>query len=67
MSRRGNCWDNAAMERIFRRLKTEWILRLGYASLIDVKGHILSYLTGYYASVRPHQHNDGLSPHAAEM
>ena len=25
MSRRGNCWDNAPMERVFRSLKTEWI------------------------------------------
>jgi len=23
MSRRGNCWDNAVMERFFRSLKTE--------------------------------------------
>jgi putative transposase len=67
MSRRGNCWDNAPMERFFRSLKTEWVPRLGYASLIDAKGHILSYLTGYYASVRPHQHNDGLSPNAREL
>ena len=26
MSRRGNCWDNAPMERVFRSLKTEWRL-----------------------------------------
>ncbi len=25
MSRRGNCWDNAPMERFFRGLKSEWI------------------------------------------
>jgi transposase InsO family protein len=25
MSRRGNCWDNAPMERVFRSLQTEWI------------------------------------------
>ena len=67
MSRRSNCWDNAPMERFFRSLKTEWVPRLGYISLVEAKGHILSYLTGYYASVRPHQHNDGLSPNAAEM
>jgi transposase InsO family protein len=29
MSRRGNCWDNAVMERFFRSLKTE---RLNYQS-----------------------------------
>lgn len=25
MSRRGNCWDNSPMERLFRSLKTEWV------------------------------------------
>jgi len=25
MSRRGNCWDNAVVERVFRSLKHEWI------------------------------------------
>lgn len=25
MSRRGNCWDNAPMERLFRSLKSEWM------------------------------------------
>ncbi|OEE62242.1 transposase [Enterovibrio norvegicus FF-454] len=32
MSRRGNCWDNAPMERLFRSLKSEWIPATGYAS-----------------------------------
>lgn len=67
MSRRGNCWDNAPMERFFRSLKTEWMPRMGYRSIKEAKGHILSYLIGYYSSVRPHQHNEGLSPNAAEL
>ncbi|MCP3865063.1 MAG: DDE-type integrase/transposase/recombinase [Aestuariibacter sp.] len=25
MSRRGNCWDNSLMERVFRILKSEWM------------------------------------------
>jgi transposase InsO family protein len=29
MSRRGNCWDNAPIERVFRSLKTEWIPSMG--------------------------------------
>ncbi len=32
MSRRGNCWDNAVMERFFRSLKTE---RLNHLSFIN--------------------------------
>ncbi len=35
MSRRGNCWDNAPMERLFRSLKTEWIPTNGYHSVKD--------------------------------
>ncbi|WP_017904421.1 DDE-type integrase/transposase/recombinase, partial [Pseudomonas asplenii] len=30
MSRRGNCYDNAPMERLFRSLKTEWVPTVGY-------------------------------------
>jgi putative transposase len=29
MSRRGNCWDNAPMERFFRSLKNEWMPTAG--------------------------------------
>ena len=32
MSRRGNCYDNSPMERVFRSLKTEWIPSMGYMS-----------------------------------
>ena len=32
MSRRGNCWHNAPMERFFRSLKTEWMPEHGYTS-----------------------------------
>ena len=34
MSRRGNCHDNAPMERLFRSLKTEWIPTVGYMSAL---------------------------------
>ncbi len=30
MSRRGNCLDNSPMERVFRRLKSEWLPKGGY-------------------------------------
>ena len=66
MSRRGNCWDNAPMERLFRSLKTEWIPDLGYRSLEEAKMDIGSYLMGYYNQRRPHQLHGGVSPQAAE-
>ena len=33
MSRRGNCWENAPMERLFRSLKSEWLPPLDCMSL----------------------------------
>ncbi|SEA82514.1 Transposase InsO and inactivated derivatives [Desulfuromusa kysingii] len=53
MSRRGNCWDNAPMERVFRSLKSEWVPKGGYQSFIDARKDIGSYLMGYYNYVRP--------------
>ncbi len=66
MSRRGNCWDNAPMERFFRSLKTEWIPKMGYPSIDDARQSIAKYITGYYSDYRPHQHNGGLPPNKAE-
>lgn len=66
MSRRGNCWDNAPMERLFRSLKSEWIPKLGYGSHQEAQKDIGLYLMHYYNVVRPHQHNGGVSPVKAE-
>ncbi|NJD85546.1 hypothetical protein EWM60_10350 [Candidatus Erwinia dacicola] len=41
MSRRGNCWDNAPMERFFRSLKTEWVPMKGYNSFSEAQGAII--------------------------
>lgn len=67
MSRKGNCWDNAPTERIFRSLKTEWIPKLGYHSIEEAKLDIGLYLMKYYNQIRPHQFNDGISPCEAEQ
>lgn len=66
MSRRGNCWDNAPMERLFRSLKSEWIPDLGYPNLLTAEKDIGHYLMSYYNEYRPHSYNDGLSPVATE-
>jgi putative transposase len=67
MSRRGNCWDNAPMERFFRSLKSEWVPPMGYRSFSEAKTEIINYIIGYYSRVRPHRHNDGLTPNASEI
>ena len=66
MSRRGNCWDNAPMERFFRSLKVEWVPTYGYLSFSQAQHHIVKYLIGYYSQLRPHKHNAGMSPNKAE-
>ena len=67
LSRRGNCWDNAPMERFFRSLKIEWMPTYGYRSFLQAQHHIVKYLIGYYSQLRPHQHNGGMSPNMAEQ
>jgi len=59
MSRRGNCWDNAPMERVFRSLKTEWIPTVGYMTAQEANRDISHYLMHRYNWIRPHQFNNG--------
>jgi putative transposase len=66
MSRRGNCWDNAPMERMFRSFKSEWMPTTGYQSFSEAKKDIGRYLMDYYNWYRPHQSNGGISPIMAE-
>ena len=66
MSRRGNCWDNAPMERVFRSLKTEWIPTMGYATVQQARRDISYFLMHRYNWIRPHQFNGGLAPARAE-
>ncbi|GHG60624.1 transposase [Alishewanella longhuensis] len=66
MNRRGNCWDNAPMERLFRSLKSEWVPVTGYMSKAEAQRDISFYLMDYYNWRRPHQFNNGVPPAKAE-
>ncbi|MDF5866773.1 IS3-like element IS222 family transposase [Pseudomonas aeruginosa] len=66
MSRRGNCWDNSPMERLFRSLKSEWVPSTGYLTAQEAQRDINHYLMHRYNWIRPHQFNDGLPPAVAE-
>ncbi|HGF7478416.1 TPA: IS3 family transposase [Vibrio mimicus] len=66
LSRRGNCWDNAPMERFFRSLKAEWVPTVGYRSFAEAQQEIIRYIIGYYSQLRPHQYNGGLTPNESE-
>ncbi len=65
-SRRGNCHDNAPMERLFRSLRTEWIPTVGYMSASLAQQDIGRFLMQRYNWQRPHQFNGGLPPAVAK-
>lgn len=62
MSRRGNCWDNAPMERFFRSLKAEWVPRTGYPSPAQAQADVLRYVNYHYNQIRPHSTNAYQTP-----
>ncbi|VVD79724.1 transposase [Pandoraea communis] len=66
LSRRGNCWDNSPMERLFRSLKTGWVPSTGYMSAGEALRDISHYLMQRYNWIRPHQFNNGAAPAVAE-
>jgi len=66
MSRRGNCWDNAPMERFFRSFKTEWMPKEYYQSYDEAENDVFKYILLHYNSVRVHSYNNYLSPNANE-
>lgn len=66
MSRRGNCWDNAPMERFFRSLKTEWMPEGGYPNQVAAERDVLRYVVDYYNHQRPHSYNNYQTPALAD-
>ncbi|BAQ82248.1 transposase [Pseudomonas sp. St29] len=66
MSRRGNCWDNAPMECVFRSLKTEWIPTAGRMTAQEAHHDISHYLMNGTNWIRPCQFSGGLAPAQAE-
>ena len=65
MSRRGNCWDNAVVERFFRTLKDEWLPTNGYISQDQANKDSARFLM-YYDQQRPHSRLDNLPPAVSE-
>ena len=67
MSRKGNCWDNAVMERFFLSLKTERAWQRDYANHAEAMTDIADYIVGFYNSVRLHSKLGNLPPNAFEQ
>lgn len=66
-SAKGHPYDNAVMECFFKYLKKEEVNRKTYSSFDDLNLCLFKYICGFYNSLRPHSHNNGLSPNQAEL
>lgn len=62
MSRRGDCWDNAAMESFFSTLKMERVYRRRYATRDEARADLFQYIEQFYNPKRRHSTLDGISP-----
>jgi transposase InsO family protein len=62
MSRRGNCWDNAVMERFFRSLKTERLNPLSFINHQSVACEVQRYIQ-FYNYKRRHSAINYMTPH----
>ena len=62
MSRRGDCWDNAAMESFFSSLKTERTNRRHYATRDEARADVFDYIERFYNPRRRHSTLGYLSP-----
>lgn len=62
MSRKGDCWVNAAMESFFSSLKTERVSRNRYATRDDARADVFDSIERFYNARRRHSVLDYLSP-----
>jgi len=62
MSRKGNCWDNAVMERFFLNLKMERVWQRDYANHAEAKRDVTDYIVGFYNNCRLHSKLGNLPP-----
>ena len=62
MSRRGNCYDNAAMESFWSTLKLELIYRHHFATHAQVRAAVFDYIETFYNRQRAHSALGYLSP-----
>ena len=66
MSRRGNCFDNAAVESFFSSLKKEEIRRYIFKTREEARAEIFDYIEVFYNRARRHQYVGNMSPVAYE-
>ena len=62
MSGRGNCYDNAMVETIFKTIKSELIWRTAFATRDQASQAIGKYIEGFYNPRRRHSSLGYVSP-----
>jgi len=62
MSKRGDCWDNAAMESFFSTLKTERLSRRIHRSRDECRAEVFDYIERLYNARRQHSTLGYVSP-----
>ena len=67
MSKRGDCYDNAAMESWNHSLKVEAVHGERFATRADARAHVFEYIEVYYNRQRRHSKLGYLSPMAFEL
>ena len=67
MSRKAECWDNAAMESLFGRLKEELVYRNRWESRAEVAAAVDVYFREFYNVRRRHSALDYCSPAEYEL
>jgi putative transposase len=62
MSRKGDCWDNAPVERFFSSLKREWTGDRWYRTRQEAIADVREYVAVYYNAKRLHSTLDYMTP-----
>ena len=62
LSRRGDCWDNAAMESFFSSMKSERLHRRMYRNRDEVRADVFDYIERFYNPRRRHSTLGYVSP-----
>lgn len=62
MSRKGNCWDNAVVERVFRSLKHEWFGERAFRTKAEAADEAIDFIGRYYNFERLHSTLNYLPP-----
>ncbi|KKQ33233.1 MAG: Integrase-like protein [candidate division TM6 bacterium GW2011_GWF2_37_49] len=66
MSRKGNCWDNAVMERFFGTLKSECTDGKSYFTRAEARTDVANFVEVFYNAQRLHSTLNYMSPVAYE-